>query len=155
MSHPVCKKLERALGEYLFESFDGTGGVLEGVTIYEGHRSGAIEQQDHVVVVASDPGGDLMQAGIYEVQVQVLLVTFSVPQEEDAEDPAVRHAARAEELVGLFSQERMGYVVEWVNLSAAVYGVGASGYEVGAGQDARDGQVFASTVPMTWTAHLV
>lgn len=156
MSHPVCKKLERALVEYLTEYHKEEGDALAGVTLYVGHRSGMVAQEDHVVIVANDPGGDLMQSGIYEVEVRVLLVTYAVPQEDEGdEDPAERHSERMAALVGIFSQERMEQVVEVINIGSEESGVGVSGYEVGAGQDARDGQVFASTLTMTWTAHLV
>lgn len=154
MSGLLTTRLEEGLVTYLQDNFAGAGDALNGVELLPGHRSGAIEQPSHVVITAVNPGGPLAKLGIYSVEVQLLVITSLIREDEteDEELAAQLHRDLTQALVDIFADATMMEVVEALNAQGTGYGVSA--FDSGERQDGKDKAIFATGIPLMFTAHL-
>jgi len=155
-SESIASKLERAVASYLKNTFQGVGATLAGVPLYCGHTSTTIEDADRIVLFGDDQGGELIDAGIHEVILHIMVLTRAQLTGRPGEiPPLLRQQARIDAIVGIFSQARMETVCAWLNnpTPVEVSGYGVSCYEAAHPVEAGDPQHWGNVLQLRFTAH--
>jgi hypothetical protein len=150
----VTAKLELAILEALSGSYQAAGTALHGVVLYAAQQGGTIADSDRIIVSALNPDDELAHAGIYDVEVNVVLFTKATTAEGEVNVRATPHQNRAADLAAIFDDPNHDDLLGLIN---AVAGIGVSCFMRDGNDDrgkSEDGTSWVWRRKLIFTAHL-
>jgi hypothetical protein len=129
--------------------------ALSGVNLFRGHESAPLNEEDggdYIVLVSGLPGGDLREAGVYEISLEFQVFT---DVSQNRETQTAKHAERVRTIFNLFGEQRFLDTRREFNAVAAAAGVQINGWEPEDGEEGTtDAEQQVTTLRYSFEAYV-